>query len=116
MAKYVQILLIIIAVTSVAIGDVFIKQATHQATFMQAMTSKWMLIAVLLYLVQIVLFCWMFVRGWELSIVGSMQTVLYATVILGSGALIFKEQIQPIQYLGIALAYVGVFIINTFSS
>lgn len=99
-----------------AIGDVFIKKAAQHATFLEATTDKWLLLGVLLYMVQIVLFTWMFVEGWNLSVVGSMQTVFYAAVVLGAGYFVFMERLNTAQVIGIGLAFLGVVITNVFSS
>ncbi|MBP7768778.1 hypothetical protein KA082_03030 [Candidatus Woesebacteria bacterium] len=115
MSKILQLFIIIFAVTSVAIGDVFIKKATLNANFTQALTSKWMLLAIGCYLFQILIFAWMFVKGWDLGIVGSLQTVFYAAVVLSVGYFWFSEKLAPMQMLGIALALAGVMLINWFS-
>ena len=116
MVKMFQILLVVVAVVSVAIGDVFIKKAAQHSTFLEAITDKWLLLGVLLYMVQIVLFTWMFVKGWNLSVVGSMQTVFYAAVVIGAGYFVFQERLNPAQVVGISLAFLGVIITNVFSS
>lgn len=103
-----QFVLILIAVLSVAIADVCIKKAAEIGTFPAVFFNWWMLAGIILYLLQIVLFAWMFLNGWNLSIVGSLQIVCYAAVVIGAGFFIFKEQITPLQLTGIILAFIGV--------
>ncbi len=116
MPKFIQLALIIFAVTSVAIGDVFIKKAAHTGSLSAAFTNKWMLLGVLCYLIQIALFTWMFVKGWDLSIIGSLQTVFYAAVVLSFGIFWFGESLTVMQYVGVALAFIGVMMINWFAA
>ena len=104
--------LITLAVAAVAIGDVFLKKASLAGNFSQAMSSPWMAAAIALYLYQIIFFTYVFVAGWRLSIVGMMQTVLYALIVLGVGVLYFKESISTGQSVGIAMAFTGVVLMN----
>ncbi len=97
---------------SVAVGDIFIKKAAVNSSFTTAITSKWVVLGISLYFVQIVLFTWMFVKGWDLSIVGIMQTVFYALVILTAGHLVFKESLNTMQIVGLSLALIGILITN----
>ena len=112
MQKYFQAGLILII--SVAVGDIFIKKAAAGSSFATALLSKWVFVGVLLYILQIVLFTWMFVKGWELSIVGIMQIVFYTLIVLVAGHLFFKEQLNGLQIFGLALALVGIVIANVF--
>lgn len=114
MQKFFQASLILLAVVSVAVGDIFIKKAATGSSFIAALVSKWVFVGVLLYILQIVLFAWMFVKGWELSIVGIMQIVFYTLIVLVAGHLLFKEQLNAMQIFGIALAIVGIVIANVF--
>lgn len=112
MHKLLNILIITTAVSSVALADVFIKKASSSGTLLSAFINPWMLLGLLLYLLQIVLFTWMFVKGWNLSMVGTMQTVLYAVIILGSSYFVFKESVTPLQIFGILLGFTGIIIAN----
>ena len=75
MEKYLQISLLILAVVSVAVADVFLKRAAIQGSLVLALKSPWLILAAGLYLLQVLLFTHIFVTGWKLSLVGSLQTV-----------------------------------------
>ncbi|MDH5216036.1 MAG: hypothetical protein OEY04_17730 [Gammaproteobacteria bacterium] len=104
--------LIILAVAAVAIADVFLKKASLAGDFAQAVSSRWMIAAVVLYLYQIMFFTYVFVAGWRLSVIGMMQTVLYAVIVLGVGILYFKESLTTGQGIGMVLAFTGVVLMN----
>lgn len=112
MSTVLQFLLIVLAVAAVAIGDVFLKKASLAGNFTGAVGSPWMMFAVVLYLYQIIFFTYVFVAGWRLSIVGMLQTVLYALIVLGAGVLYFKESLTAAQSLGMGLAFAGVVLMN----
>lgn len=112
MLKLFHLLLIIVAVAAVAVADVFIKKASLSGNLLEALKSPWMLGAIALYLYQIFFFTYIFVAGWQLSLVGSLQTVFYALVVLSASIFYFRETLTPAQGLGIVLAISGVFLIN----
>ncbi len=112
MSAPLHFVLIILAVAAVAIGDVFLKKASLAGNFTRAMTSPWMVVAIVLYLYQIIFFTYVFVAGWRLSIVGMLQTVLYALIVLGAGILYFKESLTIGQGIGMGLAFAGVLLMN----
>jgi EamA domain-containing membrane protein RarD len=112
MSTVMHIGLIVLAVAAVAIGDVCLKKASLAGDFAQAMSSGWMVAAVVLYLYQIILFTYVFVAGWRLSVIGTMQTVLYAIIVIGVGILYFKESLTTGQGIGIVLAFTGVVLMN----
>lgn len=113
MPKFVYLALLIIAVSAVGVADIFLKKATaNGATFLEAMKSPWMLGAIFLYLLQIALFTYVFVSGAKLSLVGILQTGLYAAITLGAGVLYFNESLSAVQTLGIVLTIGGVVLLN----
>jgi drug/metabolite transporter (DMT)-like permease len=112
MLKLLQISLIILAVIAVAVADAFLKKASDGGSLPRAFQSPWMIGAVLLYLFQILFFTYMFVAGWQLSLVGSLQTVFYALVVLLAGIFIFRESLSLVQGVGVLLAVGGVILIN----
>jgi len=95
--KPMPLIFMILAVVSVAIADVFLKKAAINGNLWQALKSPWMIAAILLYLNQIVFFTYAFVRGWELSLIGSLQTALYAVVVLGTGIFFLRESLTAVQ-------------------
>lgn len=112
MSTALNFVLIVLAVAAVAVGDVFLKKASLAGDFTRAVGSPWMLFAVVLYLYQILFFTYVFVAGWRLSIVGMLQTVLYALIVLGAGVFYFKESLSAAQGLGMGLAFAGVLLMN----
>ncbi len=112
MPKLLQILFIILVVVAVAIADACLKKASDAGSLHRAFQSPWMMGAILLYLFQILFFTHMFVAGWELSLVGSLQTVFYALVVLLAGVFMFRETLTLVQGVGIMLSIGGVILIN----
>jgi drug/metabolite transporter (DMT)-like permease len=112
MPRLLQISLIVLAVIAVAVADAFLKKASAEGTLRAALQSPWMLGAALLYLFQILFFTYMFVAGWQLSLVGSLQTVFYALVVVLAGIFIFRESLTLLQSIGVGLALVGATLIN----
>lgn len=110
--KLLQMSMVILSVASVAIADVFLKKAAINDNFFKAVKSPWMAGAVLLYLLQIFFFTYVFVSGWKLSLVGSLQTVMYAIIVLGAGVVVFHEKLTLLQTIGLLLAAGGVILIN----
>lgn len=112
MLKGMHLALLVGAVISVAVADACLKKAASQGGLLQALTSPWMIGAVLLYLFQLLFFTYVFVSGWQLSIVGSLQTVLYALVVLGASIVLFQETLTRTQVVGAVLAVAGAVLIN----
>lgn len=110
--KSIHLLLMITAVISVALADIFLKKAAANGSLWQALRSPWMIGAILLYLNQIFFFTYFFVRGWELSLVGSLQTVLYALIVVGAGVFLMQESLTRLQLAGVILAVGGAVLIN----
>ncbi len=112
MSKPFFIIMILFAAGAVAVADVFLKKAALGGTMMGAIKNPWFIGAAFLYLFSVLVFTWAFVAGWQLSIVGILQTVLYAIIMLASGVLFFHESLTLIQWTGVALALGGVILLN----
>ncbi|HRQ40531.1 MAG TPA: hypothetical protein PLD25_21665 [Chloroflexota bacterium] len=110
--KVLHLLLIVAAVTAVAIADVCLKKAAADGSWLLTLKSPWMVGAVLLYFFQIIFFTHLFRSGKELSVIGNMQTILYALIILGAGIFLFQESLSKLQLTGVLLALAGVILIN----
>jgi len=110
--KLVQAIIISLAVISVAIGDVLLKRATARGDLLVALRSPWLLCAVGLYLLQIGLFTIAFIAGWKLTIIGALQTALYALIVLAAGVFLYDENLTRQQVIGILLAFSGVVLIH----
>ncbi len=114
MYKYFQLFLIILAVASVAIADVVLKKAAAAKTIPEVFFNPWMLLGISLYLLQIVLFTWMFVKGWDLSVVGILQTVFYAAIVLFAGFYIYGEKLSVNQFIGLGFAAIAIALMTFF--
>jgi drug/metabolite transporter (DMT)-like permease len=110
--KTFQVAAILLAVAAVALADVLLKKATAQGNLEAALRSPWLWGALGLYLVQIGLFTLAFLAGWKLSLLGGLQTALYALIVLGAGVLLYHEDLTRTQATGLALALAGVLLIN----
>lgn len=108
----IHTLLLILAVAAVAIADVFLKKIQAVGSMSQALTSPWMLGAILLYLFQIFFFTYLFISGAKLTSIGIMQTVVYALIVVGSGIFLFGESLSVVQIIGVVLAISGVVMLN----
>jgi drug/metabolite transporter (DMT)-like permease len=104
------------AIIAVAVADVLLKKAAMNGGLEGALRSPYLWGAIALYLFQIGFFTYAFVVGWKLSVVGALQTALYALIVVASGVLLYRESLSPQQLVGILLAIVGVVLINWDSS
>ncbi|MCX6079870.1 MAG: EamA family transporter [Chloroflexi bacterium] len=50
--------------------------------------------------------------GWELSLLGVMVNVLASLVLVILGVILFKEKLNPINYIGIVVCIVGLMMLN----
>lgn len=112
MLKLLHLTFIVLAVVALAVADVFLKKAAHQTNLLQAAKTPWMIGAILLYLYQILAVTYVFIVGWELSIVGILQAAVYALVVILAGVFFFQETLTPVQIVGIVLAFIGVILMN----
>lgn len=110
--KFAQGAVLLFAVSAVAVADVFLKKAASQVDLRSAIGSPWLYCAIGLYLVQIGLFTLAFQAGWKLSVIGALQTALYALIVLAAGVLMYQESLTRLQVFGIFLAVSGVVLIN----
>lgn len=101
-----------LAVVAVALADVLLKKASATSSLDAVLRSPWLWGAVVLYLLQVGLFTYAFVSGWKLSVLGALQTALYAVIVLASGVFWFRETLTPAQVAGMVLALGGVALIN----
>jgi len=110
--SFIHTMLVVLAVSAVAIADIFLKKTQALGSMGKALTSPWMLGAIALYLFQIFFFTYLFMSGAKLSYIGVMQTALYAVIVLLGGILFFGESFTPLQIVGMVLALTGAVILN----
>ena len=113
MVNSIQVLAIILAGVAVAIADMLIKKASLSGNYLSALKHPLMLLVLLLYLAQVIFFVYVFANNWQLGVVGNIQMVFYSIGVILLGAVVFGEQLSIIQYSGIALALIGVILINS---
>ena len=108
-----HIVAIVAGGVSVAIGDLLIKKVGTVSTSMaSAMVHPLMLAALCFYILQIVLFAYVFVERWELRVVAIMQMAFYAPACVLMGRLLFGERVTTLQGLGMVLAFSGAVLMN----
>ncbi len=111
MVEYIQVAAVILAGISVAVADALIKKVSISNGWL-ALKDPWMIAVLLLYLAQVVFFVYVFANGWNLGIVGNLQMVFYSIGVVLLGMLFFGESITLRQGVGIALALIGVILMN----
>lgn len=108
-----QMGLVALAGASVAVADVLIKRAAaNSGSFSAALSHPMMLVALALYVVQIVLFAYVFVKNWDLSLVGLSQMIVYAATVIFVGIILFQERITVAHAAGMGLALAGALLMN----
>jgi drug/metabolite transporter (DMT)-like permease len=113
METALQYLLVLLGGACVAIADVLIKRAAHpHEKLLDALNDPIMIPVALLYLCQIVIFSYVFLKRWELGLVGVLQMVCYTIIIIISGALFFNEKVTIPHAIGIVAAITGIVLMN----
>lgn len=112
MTKIFLLILLILAVSAVAIADIFLKRAATESSLIRVFTSPWTIGAIALYLFQIAFFAYVFFSGYKLSLVAILQTGLYALITITAGLLFFRESLTMIQIAGMVLTLAGVILLN----
>ncbi len=113
MEKLIQITLIIIAASSVAVADGLVKKsAFNTQNFWIALNNPLIILAVMLYMVQIIIFTYIFIKKWDLGIVGMMQMMIYAAIVIIAGITFFEEKITPAHGAGMILAVAAAVLMN----
>jgi len=108
MERFHQVITIGAAGLSVAAADVLIKRVAGGATRLSdALAHPLIAVAVVLYLVQVVLFAYVFVSKWQLGIVALLQMTVYAVACVLMGRVWFGERMTLSQTLGMLLAFSG---------
>jgi len=113
MEQLLPVIIIVAAGLSVAVGDMLIKKvATASGSIASAMVHPVMAAALGFYILQIVLFAYVFVRRWELGIVALLQMVFYSAACVLMGRFLFGERVTFQQGLGMVLAFLGAVLMN----
>ncbi|MEK6957792.1 MAG: hypothetical protein AABW99_02340 [archaeon] len=112
MVNYVQFAAIILAGFSVAIADALVKKTAQNGSILGAFTDKLMLAIFVLYVIQVAFFIYVFIHNWDLGTAGVVQSVFYAIGMVLIGMLAYGETITPTQGAGMALALIGIVLMN----
>lgn len=113
MTNSLHLLAIIFAGISVGVADALIKKVSSSENIWMALKNPWMAIILLLYLAQIVFFIYVFTHGWKLGIAGNAQMIFYSLIIVLTGFFFFGESFSLTQGIGICLALVAIFLMNS---
>jgi drug/metabolite transporter (DMT)-like permease len=108
----IHTILVVCAVSAVAVADVFLKKTQALGSMSKALVSPWMLAAIILYVCQIFFFTYLFMSGAKLTYIGIVQTVLYALIVFLAGIFMFGETLTVTHIIGIVLAIIGVVLLN----
>ena len=113
MEQLLPVVVIVAAGLSVAVGDMLIKKVgMGSASMTSAMVHPLMAAALAFYVLQIVLFAYIFVRRWELGIVALLQMVFYSAACVLMGRFLFGERVTFQQGIGMLLAVLGAMLMN----
>lgn len=110
---FLKLFLVILAALGAGIGDALTKKAAFKTdNFLAILKDPLVIVIILLYLVQTIIFAYLFTKKVELGVVGVLQIVFYSFVVLVIGALFFNESLRTIQWVGIVVSIIGVVLIN----
>ena len=109
-----QLLGIVLACVAVAYADCLLSDVgtASKGDFGAALTNIKMYEIVALYLIQILIFTYVFVKNGTLMMVGMTQTVMYALVVMFYGAMFRNESIPLTKALGAGVAVLGILIMT----
>lgn len=111
--KVVPLTLILLSGGLVAVADGFIKKASvNQSNLVTVLLNPLMIWVGIIYLFAIGVFGLVFIRRWDLGIVGLMQIVIYAVAVVLGGVLFFHERLTIIHEAGMILALIAVILMN----
>lgn len=109
--NFFQIFLVFLSALTVIVGDSIIKKVST-GTILLTLRDPLMLVAYLLYFVQIVCAIYIFIYKGELAIYANYYIVFYSILGIIFGILFFREHLNAIQMLGVVLALVGAVLMN----
>jgi len=110
--SFTHTILLILAVSAVAIADVLLKETGALGNLSKALMSPWVLGAIVLYLFQIILFTYLFVSGEHLLNIGLVQVALYEFIVVVAAVVLFKETLTTVEAVGALFAVIGIVLLN----
>lgn len=112
MLNSLQITLILISTLMIGAADAIIKKVGAAHSFAVALKDPWLILACLLYLLQIGIIVYIFVHKGDLVVYGNIFIIFYSITTVLLGLLVFKEHVSVTQIIGIVLALIGAVLIN----
>lgn len=113
MEKIIQMGSVVTAGVSIAFADSLIKKsATSPNNLIATLFNPLMLIVVFLYLFQIALLGFVYVKKWDFSITIILEIIISSTVIIIIGNFVFHEKITLVHQIGIFVALIGAILMN----
>jgi drug/metabolite transporter (DMT)-like permease len=112
MLNPLQITLILISTLMIGAADAIIKKVGAANSFGVALKDPWLILASLLYLLQIGIIVYIFVHKGDLVVYGNIFIIFYSITTVLLGLLVFKEHISLTQIIGIVFALIGAVLIN----
>ncbi len=112
MSNILQIGLMTISALLIIVADSLIKKESLVHGIMGSLKTPLMILAYLLYFIQIVIAVYIFKKGGELAIYTNLYIIFYSIMGILAGFLVFSEHISTIQFIGIAFALIGAVLLN----
>ncbi len=112
MLSFNQIFLVFLSALTVIVGDSIVKRISTGSTFFATLKDPWMLLVYLLYFLQILFAVYIFIYKGELAIYTNLYIIFYSILGIIFGIIFFKEGLNLVQIIGIALAILGGVLIN----
>ncbi len=112
MSHLIQTVLMVASALLIVIADSLIKKLSGEGSLAHIVFHPLMLLAYLLYFVQIIIAVYIFMHGGELAIYTNLYIIFYAILGVLSGVLIFSEHLSLVQGVGIIFALTGAVLLN----
>lgn len=113
MEKIIQIGTVITAGVLIAIADSLIKKSASMTNnLISALINPLMFAVLLLYVLQIALLGYIFIKKWELSIAVILEITTLPAIVIAIGILYFREKLTFIHQIGILIALIGAILMN----
>ncbi len=108
-----QALMMVVAAISAVIADSLTKELANNTSTLAQGVFHWLMAPIVaLYLIQSILFIYLFQLKWELGRLCIMQMAIIGVCAILIGCLYFGDKIQPLHAFGMALSMAGVILMN----
>ena len=108
----INLLWVFLSAIFIILADSLIKKISIQGSFAVAFLDPWMLVAYILYFVQILFAIAIFTNKGELAIYTNLFIVFYSLFGVLIGVLFFKESLSYFQMAGIFFAVIAAALLN----